>query len=71
MEKVVAGMNETDPIAILLLAKKVLEGLATTDASPADKIAALRVAASALEQANLAQQSATAIASIVANARGK
>jgi hypothetical protein len=58
-------LNETDPLDTLQLAVLIIRSLAETGVSNADKIAALRVAASAVEQANLAQLSATALANVV------
>lgn len=58
-------MNETNPIDTLVLAVKVLEALATSQASPGEKAAALKVAAFAIEQAAVAQNLAVVMANIV------
>ncbi len=59
-------MNESNPVTITRMALLALEALATSDASPFDKAAALKTAASAMENATIAQQSATAAASLFA-----
>lgn len=58
--------NETNPTAMLNLAVKILAAIEDTEASPTEKMAALRTAAFAVEQAMQAQNTATVIANIMA-----
>lgn len=58
-------MNETNPIDTLKLASVVLASLANHAGSPHEKVAALRTAAAAIEEAEKAQQMAVIVAGIV------
>lgn len=60
-------MNETSPREILALAIKITESIESSQASPVEKAAALRVAATAQEQAALAQQMAQGLAAAFRN----
>lgn len=64
-------MNETNPFTVLTLAEKAIEAMDTTATTPGEKVAALRTAAFAIEQAQQAQQLAIIMANMVTNSRPK
>lgn len=57
--------NETNPIDLMNLAGKAINSMADIQVSPGEKIAALRIAAFALEQAASAQNMAVMMANIL------
>ena len=61
--------HETDAMVVLTLATQVVKSLDDSAASPAEKIAAMRTAAYALEQAISAQQLSTVMANYVEQSR--
>ncbi len=63
--------NETNPSTIMALAAKCIAALEESEASPGEKIAALKSAAFVVEQAMTAQNLATVLANIMAQNRPK
>lgn len=57
--------NETDPIATLALAGKLLASMVDVQATSGEKAAALRTAAFAIEQAAQAQSMAVVMSNII------
>lgn len=57
--------NETNPTEIMTLSVTCLQALEHSQASPGEKVAALRTAAFAIEQAVQAQQMAVLVANLI------
>lgn len=63
--------NETQATSVATLALKAIAALDDSVASPHEKMAALKVAAFAIEQSVSAQNTATMIANVMAQAKPK
>lgn len=60
-----ASENETSPVQVLQLASRLVHSLEDTQASAGEKLAALRTAAYAIEQAASVQQLAVMMANYI------